>query len=641
MFITYEDRKNAHKMIELQISHYEDIRFNDFVFYGFSKITKKTRNKYLNKKELFNKKINNFAFYGLNKEFFFDTFITPKWITWTRKQTYLSYPLLLIYYAVWLYIHRITDQLQKDHTLEGFESFYWANIRNALKNDFKNKKYVLYRNIYKDFVTKTQNKIKEYADSKGVVIKLDTQNFFENIDMSILLTLMKNQCKTSILKKNSFNEETIKNILFFYNYISKWIWGIPQSYNNIISSYLSNLYMLFWDTIIYEELRDLKNKGIIAKYSCTRYVDDTYIFIDFSEEKTISDKTNITLKTLNNITNKFHSQLSLRFNSKCWVFDLSKNSDIEKLRLEIKNPSIEQSEEDSSIPDSWKPQIKVDNIIIVLKKIKWIGLHELANWLQNEDLETLKNIYDETTIQLLKKSDNNKKLKEVFKNFAPDLIKLAPKQIIYLMKSSQWTDFCLMGYINLLNDNLRKDYLLTLLLVHDEKNEKFYKSKIKESTNLRKIKDYFLFENYATFTDHYLYNSKSFFDNLLLKKEKHNLIQQIQLKFYCELTNDYWSAFNHLLNEFHLLCFILDSKEDNFEDYKCPKVILFLTSLTSPVTKKQENYIRNFFDTRNNSPLSHPWTIITSSTIITKEEYLKYQKKILIIISKNLTSLNF
>ncbi|HHV27608.1 MAG TPA: hypothetical protein GXX63_10490 [Tissierellia bacterium] len=106
--------------------------------------------------------------------------------------------------------------------------------------------------------------------------------------------------------------------------------------------------------------------------------------------------------------------------------------------------------------------------------------------------------------------------------------------------------------------------------------------------------------------------------------ERDSILQQIELRALYERKNSYSVALNHLVNEFHSICFYLDDYENkDHNKYTAADVDNFLNN---KVTFDSKNSIQNLFKRRNNNDVSHPGTDELLSQGVTKEEYKKYKK---------------
>ena len=159
-------------------------------------------------------------------------------------------------------------------------SYYGGGIdfENNKLNITKNNIY--YLSYYKKFLKEIKNEIKDNNRNK-IVIKFDIQNFFDEISIPIFLELLEEFIKPSEKAQMHFDTYAIEQIAFFFRFIMKDVHGIPQSDNDIISSFIGHLYLLSGDLFIQQELS--KYHAFLDQYKIIRYVDDIYIFIIYNE----------------------------------------------------------------------------------------------------------------------------------------------------------------------------------------------------------------------------------------------------------------------------------------------------------------------------------------------------------------------
>ena len=102
-----------------------------------------------------------------------------------------------------------------------------------------------------------------------------------------------------------------------------------------------------------------------------------------------------------------------------------------------------------------------------------------------------------------------------------------------------------------------------------------------------------------------------------------NVTEQIRLRVLCEQKEEHSVALNHLLNEVHAICGILDEKAKSEKKYEADEVATFLREQRIP--HETHAQIRNLFDRRNKSPVSHADPIAWA---VTKDEYMDYRSHV-------------
>ena len=101
------------------------------------------------------------------------------------------------------------------------------------------------------------------------------------------------------------------------------------------------------------------------------------------------------------------------------------------------------------------------------------------------------------------------------------------------------------------------------------------------------------------------------------------MTEQIRLRVLCEQKEEYSVALNHLLNEIHAICYVLDKEVEGGKKYEADEVAMFLGDQNVP--HETHAHIRNLFDRRNKNPISHADPIAWA---VTKDEYMNYRSHV-------------
>ncbi|NLA25051.1 MAG: AbiA family abortive infection protein, partial [Bacteroidales bacterium] len=373
-FLTFDLWVSAKKLLDYQIKERPKYKtYNTLNFYYFDKIKEQTKR--LSQKSYYEKRISNNLFFALEREFYFHKYTVPKTGIGLRNYYFFSYPMQQVMYAFGLYLLRITQQFLIDKKNDKIKSFYGGDLKfdEATKELVLNSETTLYYKHYQKFKKTLINETKD-PDNK-VFLRLDVQNYFDNISIVKLLNFIERDIKPSDLKTYHFDSSTKEQIEFYYRFLSNGIDNIPQSDNNIISNFISHLYLTFGDFIIEDAINELnKECKIIIGYKIIRYVDDIYLSIDFkpfciSELSYTEDTRNSFIyKLLNNIADEFYSQLNLRFNSKAELFRIGKEEERKKVLDLIKKVSEDypepESDKDIAVAD------KVNRLLGLIDDIK-------------------------------------------------------------------------------------------------------------------------------------------------------------------------------------------------------------------------------------------------------------------------------
>jgi AbiA family abortive infection protein len=537
-------------------------------------------------------------------------------------------------YAFGLYILRISQQFIIDNKKEKIKSFYGGDLKfnEDTKKLVLNKDTTLYYKHYNNFKSELVKEVEE-PDNK-VFIRLDIQNYFDNVRVNKLLSLLKANLKPSEQKIYNFDSSTIEQISFFYRFLGDGVDNLPQSDNNIISNFISHLYLIFGDLIIEDALNEINNNyDIVTDFKIIRYVDDIYIAIDF-KEMTIFDldynadtRNGFIYQLLNKISDEFYKVLNLRFNGKAELFRINNEDERKDLLDLIKKVSEDypdaESDSSLSVPD------KVNRLLGLIDQIKARDVSQVYRDLTKQESETLKDVYDKAVLGLMSTADNIERLENKFRDFNYDLLRVYPQPLIILITLCPNAKNRLDNYL-LNKDNLTtfdRGLLVILLCQSDFTNTSLFE-KLKANEQLKPIFD-FIKEKKVTSTDttgSYKVNIKSM--NNVTKQVSY--IEQVRQRVFTERRKQYSIALNHLLNEIQLLCCTLESKD--IKTYKEPDVDAFLTN--KGVDNSTKTKISNLFNRRNNNPVSHPGSDSRVAWSVEEDEYTEYKKYVAKAIEK-------
>ena len=169
--------------------------------------------------------------------------------------------------------------------------------------------------------------------------------------------------------------------------------GIPQADNDIVSSFLGNLYMVFGDLLIDQELAT--DSEIVQSHSVTRYCDDIYITIDFHPDCSTNVREDYVGALKHRLADMFYFELALNTNAKSRTYWLNNEKQIEDLLATLKKVSPQYHMSDDK--EDEHPVTKVKNLFDELRKLKKSQLDpSTKNEFQDEILrdEILKEVFD-------------------------------------------------------------------------------------------------------------------------------------------------------------------------------------------------------------------------------------------------------
>ena len=111
---------------------------------------------------------------------------------------------------------------------------------------------------------------------------------------------------------------------------------------------------------------------------------------------------------------------------------------------------------------------------------------------------------------------------------------------------------------------------------------------------------------------------------LKLLVEMPEVIDQIRLRRYSEVTGSYSVALNHLVNELQAICYVLDDTDSTGRgSYNAEAVLKFLE--TCGVDHNACIVVRNLFDRRNISSIAHPGVAGGIVFGVGKDEYQRFR----------------
>ena len=609
MIFNYEQWEDAYKILDAEINLIDKNKhFNTLNLQYFKNLDTEYK-EYVKTEEFFKKYINNGVFFGLEDVVFNHIYYTPKNIFTYRKMSYNSFLVRLIHNAIGIYIFKLSEDFIKDFvdTKESsISSRYGGKIEYNCKGISIKQDNLYYKNQYREFVKELLGYINNSNNSNRIIIKLDVQDFYDNIVVEEFLNILSKNIKFSYREEFKFDTNKIKNISDFYKFIMNGKNGIPQSDNDIISSFISSLYMKLVDIDIIDLISNMNLKNL-DKYKIVQYCDDTYIILDFDEHK--NDDVYISInRILEEISLKLTQRYNLKFNNKSRIFDLSKESNIEELKSCIKINSQTEIE----LERGEKPQKIFDSIIDELNKINEGSISEFK---EEESLENLKKIYNKSVEGVMQKNENLKLLKETIENFKFEKAFLSTKYIVTLACMDEETTEKLIKYIEEgQNKNINK--FLYIIEYVSKKNFE-YTNNIKDNVILDEYKK-ILKVNYLNPNSLGYMNLSEQEFKILDLFESNNIINQIRCRRIGEVSQNYNIAFNHLVNEVKSIVNEKYSKNIEEKNYTVKNVKEELCKAGYNLQTIID--ICNMFDRRNNNTISH-----SNGKIIDEKEYVKYK----------------
>jgi AbiA family abortive infection protein len=644
-FLTYDLWCEAKKLLDFQIEQKATNKhYNKLGFYYFE--AAKPCFEAIGEEEYFEERIKTNLFYALQNEFYTLPYAIPKKSLGIRNYYFFSYPMMALYYAVCLYLVKLTSDIVSNRKQGNIISFYGGNLHYKNGNLIINKNTTYYKSYHDEF----KRHLNHYAKSERnrYVIKLDIQNYYESLCVTTLLQKIKNDVRYTTRRDMHFEEHTCDQLDFFLHFIKHNNVGIPQSDSNLASSFLGFLYLFFGDNIIERCIESIAPSGHIRSFKIIRYVDDIFIILDFAPTLTSHQKEAIVYHLLNAITHALHEELKLSVNSKTKVFrphdevsllefvhaigdvsgEIGEDEDQEE-PIELPsspakhaNPPVAiESVTDAPIPTALEKTDRLFNFLAHLK-------NQHLNY-RPEDLyggisyDDLKNIFDSRVRSLLDKKENKEKLSFLLNDFNYELCRMQPHALICILLLNSQSATGLLTYLKNLKPNTVYDInlLLTYLCQVDFK-EKSLKKILKSNPNMRsifeKIKE--CKSTAKPCTGYY----KLPYDRIKWIKNQPALVEQIKLRIHNERADSYSVSLNLLLNELQLICYLQENTATELKNYDHTRVDKFLEG--RGVRTETKTKVANLFNRRNNNGISHPGSLYHTPTAVSKTEYLDYQQ---------------
>ena len=242
----------------------------------------------------------------------------------------------VLYYAIGVYLLELVQEYLKDYrSHKHIRSNYGGNLGLEKEELIPNPDRIYYKSYYQEFRRRLRKEIRAKTEQK-VVVHLDIENYFDELKIPKLVELLKQYIKESIQKKMNYGEATQGQLVSFFDFLAGGKSGIPQSNNNVISSFIGHLFLTFGDLYLDNQLS--KQDDSVDSYKIIRYMDDVYISIVFKEKDSIS-RTKFLHSLAPRISDCLYEHLGLRLNLKTRLFQLKDPCDKAELQRNLKRVS--------------------------------------------------------------------------------------------------------------------------------------------------------------------------------------------------------------------------------------------------------------------------------------------------------------
>lgn len=538
-----------------------------------------------------------------------------------------------VYYAIGLYLLKLSQEfiLETHGKVNSIEAFYGGNLTYKADKLQVTSKNIYYQSFYNKFKQRIEEETLNESQDK-FILKLDIENYFNEILISKLLHFLHISVKPSIQASMLYDSLTREQIVCLFQFIANGkASGIPQSDNNIISNFIGYLYLVFGDLLIDDVLR--KYAVIIVSHKIIRYTDDIYISIIFKHGISYEEQGNIIHSIASQISEVLYSRLSLKLNLKTRLYRMAKQDEKEELLKNIRKASpedeyvgISEEEEENSEKEAEAytetPQEKLDKVFEELKKIKNSRVEDYFIRDESTQDEILQTVFDKSVEQILDKPENKNKICSIFMNFNFDLVKVKPLEILIVLLKNESTlvsfkNFCLRKNIITIGDA----DLIIKFLCQTNFSDKELLLKLKQNAQMNGIIDAFI-EGKLNCSSPGYYNLACMQMHQVAKMPE--VIEQTRLRVLSEKESSYSVALNHLLNEIHAIC--IKKEKANKKNYDVNDVIKFLhfNKVPHDICIK----IRNLFDRRNSNRISHPGSDDSLAWEVTLDEYWDYYENV-------------
>ncbi|MEO0849187.1 MAG: AbiA family abortive infection protein [Cyanobacteria bacterium J06648_1] len=631
-FIDFALWQDALNLLRFQIEQKQSNRhFNTLSMFYYEKLNVSCLN--YDSRHYFDVKIATSLFYGLKKEFAVLPYVIPKPGLGLRDCKFLTYPMRAVYYAVGLYLLKLSQEfvVETYKKIKTIESFYGGNITYKSDELQLNKKNIYYRNFHQEFRDLVKEETKSDTENK-IVLKLDIENYFNELSILKLLNFLDRFIKPSIKAEMRFDTFAREQIICLFQFISYGKSGIPQSDNDILSSFIGYLYLIFGDLFIDDILVGYKNA--IDSHHIIRYNDDIYISITFKYNLEPQSQSFYIHSIAAQIAEVLYSELGLKLNLKTKLYKLSQEEDKNELLKIIRKTSQsndfivlerENDENDHQHETSVQsPQEKLDLIFAELIKIKNSKPEDYFVRGDSTQEEIIQEVFDKGVANILDKPENKNKIRQIFEEFNFELVKVQPLEIlIILLKddviANRFIKFCLNKDIITTGD---ADLIIKFLCQTGFKDDDLdLIEKLKQNIHMKDIVDIFLENKLNCRTPGY-YNLSCI--EMKSLSEMPDVIEQTRLRILNERSESFSVALNHLVNEIHAVC--IRQKQADKTKFDVNGVVKFLQEKN--VAHSIRIKVRNLFDRRNSNCVSHPGSNGGHAWDVTKEEYLDYYEHV-------------
>lgn len=597
----------------------------------YAKISKEYK-KIIRSEEYYKNKVENGLFYCYDKEFFSVLYLKSKSFYGVRECRFLSYPMLAIHNMLGIYLFKLTEKLrkvikEKNIIISRYGGKFILEENGNVK--YKEKKIkkstkklgMKYWPSYKEFSKEILKNIQDENNERKVVIKIDIENFYNNIDFTILLNKIEEYISSKEKNRFNFNNTTKETIVETFKYLMGGKQGLPTIEESPMNSFIGYLYLCFADIGIVDKIKK-EYDDLIENIKLIRYVDDIYVFLEFKEERS-SEKLEV-IKVLNYIKKYLYSEYGLKINAKTKLFDLSEQEQIKALETEIKYTSIAQQ---NPLNDELSTKEVYEELKRNIKELKdgVTSLNKLKKIVEEFTNKSLNKVFDYKLKKYIKVEERKMEISSLLQDMTLPVISFNSKVFAFLLYGedegeknkdlinrlkAEMFDLEVPGVVEI-------ELMLQFLAQEKYKNpEEYFKKIIKN----KQFKEIILEYNREVSVEH-RYNDK-------IEYQDYSFTYQIIQRKKALQNKNYSLALNHLLNEFQLLCFKNDRNyEGDIKNYTLVKLGDYLKKIKN-LSHKDWLEVFNLYDDRNTNQISHGSLEDKYIKSISKKNYERYSKRI-------------
>ena len=344
-------------------------------------------------------------------------------------------------------------------------------------------------------------------------------------------------------------------------------------------------------------------------------MDDMYICLEFIENIPVAERETVTSILAARIADCLYQKLELRLSTKTRLYWLNIEKDKNDLLKNLKRVSSGHDIADSD--DNTDVNEKLELIFKQLEKLKGASLNPTFAARVELDDEIIKEVYNDDVSALLHKPEHRERIHNIFADFNFDSVMAQPREILMVMLVDQQASEHFKEF--LINKTFLTSSDVSLVLHYlcqiDFKSEELI-NLLQNNTIMSKIIEIYKEGSISTSCPGYFDLPDS---RVLGLCQYANVIEQIRLRVQCERRHDFSVGLNHLLNEVHGICHYLDPRASRNKTYESIEVLAFL--MDKRVPHETCIKIRNLFDRRNKTQVSHPDPIAWP---VSETEYYDY-----------------